>query len=86
MKIFHRYDPNMCPAGCDEGYLKYVCVLRTVTPAKPTFFPTSITAYCEANGLTATECVQQMRETVFRETKLTVSAGIAPNKVRGRPY
>jgi len=23
MKIFHRYDPQMCPAGCDEGYLKY---------------------------------------------------------------
>jgi DNA polymerase kappa len=24
MDIFHRYDPDMCPAGCDEGYLKYV--------------------------------------------------------------
>lgn len=30
--------------------------------------------------MTAEECVQDMRETVFRETKLTVSAGIAPNK------
>lgn len=24
MEIFRRYDPNMCPAGCDEGYLKQV--------------------------------------------------------------
>lgn len=22
MDIFAQYDPNMCPAGCDEGYLK----------------------------------------------------------------
>lgn len=22
MDIFERYDPNMCAAGCDEGYLK----------------------------------------------------------------
>ena len=22
MAIFKRYDPTMCPAGCDEGYLK----------------------------------------------------------------
>ena len=29
----------------------------------------------------AEECVREMRETVFKETKLTVSAGIAPNKV-----
>jgi DNA polymerase kappa len=22
MAIFRRYDPEMCPGGCDEGYLK----------------------------------------------------------------
>ena len=22
MDVFRRYDPNMCAAGCDEGYLK----------------------------------------------------------------
>ena len=22
MDVFRRYDPNMCTAGCDEGYLK----------------------------------------------------------------
>lgn len=22
MNIFRRYDPSMCAAGCDEGYLK----------------------------------------------------------------
>ncbi|KAL4251432.1 DNA polymerase kappa [Abortiporus biennis] len=39
----------------------------------------NITEYCEEHGLTPEECVQQMRETVEKETKLTVSAGIAPN-------
>jgi nucleotidyltransferase/DNA polymerase involved in DNA repair len=29
----------------------------------------------------ADTCVQEIRDTVFRETSLTVSAGIAPNKV-----
>ncbi|KAL6310385.1 DNA/RNA polymerase [Sparassis latifolia] len=62
MDIFRRYDPNMCVAGCDEGYL-------------------SITAYCEEHDVTAEECVQQMRDAVCEETKLTVSAGIAPNKM-----
>ncbi|KAF8813855.1 DNA/RNA polymerase [Phlegmacium glaucopus] len=62
MDIFHRYDPTMCPTGCDEAYL-------------------NISSYCEAHYLTAGECVQQMRDAVFQETKLTVSAGIAPNKM-----
>lgn len=30
MDIFAQYDLNMCPAGCDEGYLKYVPFLLTV--------------------------------------------------------
>ncbi len=42
----------------------------------------SITSYCEEHSLTAEECVSQMRKVVHEETKLTVSAGIAPNKVR----
>ncbi|CCL99084.1 uncharacterized protein FIBRA_01098 [Fibroporia radiculosa] len=62
MDIFRRYDPNMCAASCDEGYI-------------------NITAYCEDHQLTAEECVQQMREAVQKETRLTVSAGIAPNKM-----
>jgi nucleotidyltransferase/DNA polymerase involved in DNA repair len=79
MDIFHRYDPDMCPAGCDEGYLKCVFVKKsTVIVANE---DNSITPYCEEHSTTAEECVKEMRETVFRETKLTVSAGIAPNKV-----
>ncbi|KZT10718.1 DNA/RNA polymerase [Laetiporus sulphureus 93-53] len=62
MDVFRRYDPNMCAAGCDEGYL-------------------NITAYCEDHQLTVEECVRQMREAVKQETDLTVSAGIAPNKM-----
>ncbi|KAF9263393.1 DNA/RNA polymerase [Marasmius fiardii PR-910] len=60
MAIFVRYDPNMCPAGCDEGYL-------------------NITEYCAEHNIDPEECVQEMRKTVFEETNLTVSAGIAPN-------
>ncbi|KAI0762097.1 DNA/RNA polymerase [Trametes elegans] len=62
MEIFRRYDPTMCAAGCDEGYL-------------------NITKYCREHSLTPEECVSQMRETVHMETRLTVSAGIAPNKM-----
>ncbi|KAI0665939.1 DNA/RNA polymerase [Trametes maxima] len=62
MAIFRRYDPTMCVAGCDEGYL-------------------NITRYCEEHSLSPEECVMQMRQTVHSETKLTVSAGIAPNKM-----
>ena len=32
--------------------------------------------------MTPDACVREMREVVHQETKLTVSAGIAPNKVR----
>jgi len=41
----------------------------------------NITAYCEAHNLIAAECVQEMRQTVFEETRLTASAGIAPTKM-----
>ncbi|KAJ6593861.1 IMS-domain-containing protein [Mycena capillaripes] len=60
MAICKRYDPQMCPAGCDEGYL-------------------NITAYCTEHEISADACVEHLRSTVFAETKLTVSAGIAPN-------
>ncbi|KAI8993891.1 DNA/RNA polymerase [Trametes punicea] len=62
MSIFRRYDPTMCVAGCDEGYL-------------------NITRYCEDHSISPEDCVRQMRETVHAETSLTVSAGIAPNKM-----
>ncbi|KAJ7725863.1 DNA/RNA polymerase [Mycena maculata] len=60
MAICKRYDPQMCPAGCDEGYL-------------------NITAYCMEHHVNADECVEHLRSAVHTETKLTVSAGIAPN-------
>ncbi|KAI0355704.1 DNA/RNA polymerase [Trametes cingulata] len=62
MSIFRRYDPTMCAAGCDEGYL-------------------NITRYCAEHSLSPEECVAEMRRTVEAETRLTVSAGIAPNKM-----
>ncbi|KAI0295820.1 hypothetical protein B0F90DRAFT_1637231 [Multifurca ochricompacta] len=68
MAIFRQYDPNMFAAGVDEAYLKQV-------PCSP------ITEYCKQQNLDPDECVQQIRQRVFDETKLTVSAGIAANKV-----
>ncbi|KAH9979034.1 hypothetical protein BGW80DRAFT_1442884 [Lactifluus volemus] len=41
----------------------------------------NITKYCQQLDLDPDECVQQMRKRVFDETKLTVSAGIAANKM-----
>ncbi|XP_006460759.1 hypothetical protein AGABI2DRAFT_69121 [Agaricus bisporus var. bisporus H97] len=40
----------------------------------------NITLHCEEHSVSAADCVQEMRRIVFEETKLTVSAGIAPNK------
>ncbi|KAG2099124.1 IMS-domain-containing protein [Suillus cothurnatus] len=41
----------------------------------------NITQYCEEHMVDADTCVKEIRDTVFRETSLTVSAGIAPNKI-----
>ncbi|KAF7321267.1 IMS-domain-containing protein [Mycena kentingensis (nom. inval.)] len=62
MAICKRYDPTMCPTGCDEGYL-------------------NITAYCEEHNMTPDDAVQHLRTAVFEETKLTISCGIAPNRM-----
>jgi len=80
MEIFHRYDPTMLVAGCDEGYLKSVLVHHAYKMSHIFLF--SITKYCEERGMTAEECVAEMRQKVSEETNLTASAGIAPNKVR----
>ncbi|KAJ7072363.1 hypothetical protein C8F01DRAFT_1103720 [Mycena amicta] len=41
----------------------------------------NITQYCAEHNLSADDAVQHLRTAVFQETKLTVSAGIAPNLV-----
>jgi nucleotidyltransferase/DNA polymerase involved in DNA repair len=41
----------------------------------------SITPYCHEHDLDPEACVQRIRQDVFDTVKLTVSAGIAPNKV-----
>ncbi|KAI0259266.1 hypothetical protein BC834DRAFT_943515 [Gloeopeniophorella convolvens] len=66
MSIFRTYDPNMLAASVDEAYIKRV---------------PPITEYCGEHGLDPETCVQQMRQRVVDETKLTVSAGIAANKM-----
>lgn len=41
----------------------------------------NITGYCKAHEIGAEECVERIRAQIFEETKLTASAGIAPNKM-----
>ena len=41
----------------------------------------SITPYMEANGMSADAVVSQLRAEVEEKTGLTISAGIAPNKM-----
>ncbi|KAJ4468119.1 DNA/RNA polymerase [Lentinula aciculospora] len=41
----------------------------------------NITTYCEQHNVTADDCVSELRRIVQEETKLTVSAGIAPNRI-----
>ena len=48
--------------------------------------PTSITQYCEEHSMAPEDCVAEMRRIVCEETKLTASAGIAPNRVSPLSY
>jgi DNA polymerase kappa len=80
MAILKTYDPNMSIAGCDEGYLKQVVPFWSPCASAHACL-ISITSYCQEHGLTGNECVAEMRSKVFEVTKLTASAGIAPNKV-----
>ncbi|KAH7888691.1 IMS-domain-containing protein [Phlebopus sp. FC_14] len=41
----------------------------------------NITEYCEDHHVDVETCVREMRDAVRKETQLTVSAGIAPNKM-----
>ncbi|KIO28048.1 hypothetical protein M407DRAFT_22680 [Tulasnella calospora MUT 4182] len=41
----------------------------------------NITEYCQTHDLSPEECVNELRAEVHEKTKLTVSAGIAPNKM-----
>ncbi|KAH9942472.1 DNA/RNA polymerase [Epithele typhae] len=40
----------------------------------------NITQYCEERSISPEDCVKEMRRVVCEETKLTASAGIAPNR------
>ena len=86
MAIFRQYDPNMLAASVDEAYLKQVTFSITVESFSDCFICASITEYCAQHNLNPDECVEWMRQRVFDETKLTVSAGIAANKVCLQPF
>jgi DNA polymerase kappa len=81
MAIFRQYDPNMLASSVDEAYLKQVTFSSTGGIFSDCLIHASITEYCAQYNLDSDECVGRMRQQVFDETKLTVSAGIAANKV-----
>lgn len=66
-------------AGVDEAYVKYVLTALWEDGCLMTM--NSITGYCRAHEIGAEECVEKIRAQIFEGTKLTASAGIAPNKV-----
>src|SRR6266436_3720537 len=86
MAIFRQYDLNMLAAGVDEAYLKQVTFSSTGESFSDCLVHASITEYCAQHNLDADECVGRMRQRVFDETKLTVSAAIAANKVCLQPF
>ncbi|GFP88639.1 DNA polymerase kappa [Phtheirospermum japonicum] len=75
-KVFQKYDPNFLAASLDEAYL-------------------DITNFCSNEGMTARERVrsslmldamlpkvaEELRESVNKETGLTCSAGVGPNRL-----
>jgi len=82
MAIFRQYDPDMLASSVDEAYLKQVSFPSTGETFSDCLIYVSITEYCAQHNLDPEECVGRMRQRVFDETKLTVSAGMAANKVR----
>jgi DNA polymerase kappa len=65
-------------AGVDEAYVK--CVPASLWEDGSLITANSITGYCRAHEIGPEECVERIRAQIFEETKLTASAGIAPNK------
>jgi DNA polymerase kappa len=86
MTIFRQYDPNMLASSVDEAYIKQVTFSSTGESFSDCLILASITEYCALHDLDPDECVERMRQRVFDETKLTVSAGIAANKVCLQPF
>ena len=65
---------------------RFFYALPCYIEALPFHMPThachaSITKYCRDHDIRPEECVAEMRRVVYEESDLTVSAGIAPNKV-----
>ncbi|KAG8810363.1 hypothetical protein FRC19_004586, partial [Serendipita sp. 401] len=53
----------------------------TMDPAGTDEAYLNITPYCKTNNVSPDECVRKIRQIILEETKLTASAGIAPNKM-----
>lgn len=64
MDIFRRYDPTMCAAGCDEGYLKYVpspCCSNVSDDGKPAL-PNIARSTSSAPMIACKRCVRRCTE------------------------
>ncbi|KAJ6649353.1 DNA polymerase kappa [Pseudolycoriella hygida] len=69
-EIFKLYDPNFSSVSLDEAYLDITEYLEDKNRLKS-----------DVDMLTADEVTQEIREEIFKRTKLTASAGIACNSL-----
>lgn len=90
-EIFARYDPNFTPMSLDEAYLDITEYLRNNNNNNDNENNDNNNDNND-NGnnndvdKSADKVVQQIREEIFKETKLTASAGIAANKLLAKVF
>lgn len=85
-EILTNYDPNFSPMGLDEAYLDITQYLgkRMAMPKGERTFSHPISSDVDAEefitfGTSVQEVVKEIRYRIEQQTKLTASAGIAPN-------
>ncbi|KAK6159205.1 hypothetical protein DH2020_006519 [Rehmannia glutinosa] len=88
--IAHKLCPELIFVPVDfKKYTYYSDLTRKVFQKyDPNFLAASldeayldITSYCNDKGMTAGEVAEELRESVYKETGLTCSAGVAPNRL-----
>ena len=72
--VLKNYDPDFYSPGLDEAYLDITEIISA------TQNPIIDTSKFDSKKSKAWNLVQKMREDVFKQTQLTCSAGIGPNK------
>lgn len=76
MAVLRRFDPDMAKVGMDEAFLDITAYLEEEYKGDGERF-VSVEEWMQRRE----DAVRKIRATIKDETGLTVSAGIAPNKV-----